>query len=268
MITPKTKAVIAVHVGGRPSDLDALQAVADKHGIYLIGDAAQAVGAVWNGKGIGSYGIMSSFSLQNSKNLTSGEGGVITTNCDRLAEKIRGMLSFDTKYICADHNISEMQAAILCHQMELIPDHMAKRSENEAYLDSLLADIPYVSTLKHDERVTRNALHLYFIRIHEDKLCGVTRKEFLKELRENGVDITSGYVPLYDFACLKNNYTKKSIGREINLAPDTPVAEYIARHEASWLYQSMLLGEKEDMEFIADTIKNAYAKLCAAKEEK
>ena len=91
-ITPNTKAIVAVAIGGCPPDLDALTEIAQKYNVKLIVDAAQGVGAIWNGKSICAYGDAASISCQNSKNLTSGEGGIITTNHDELAAAIAQML--------------------------------------------------------------------------------------------------------------------------------------------------------------------------------
>jgi len=265
VITSKTKAILAVQLGGRPCDMEELSKVAEKHGIYLISDAAQAVAGVYRGKGIGSYGIAASFSFQNSKNLTSGEGGAITTNCDKLNEKIRGMLSFKEGHIGIDDNLSEIQAAVLLGGLDLIPEQLKKRTKNAKYLAKLLEPIPYVSAMPLVEENDTHARHLFFIRIHEDKLGGITRDEFTAAMLKKGVPLVTGYFPLYDFPCLTNNYVTKSLGNTINCKPETPVCEYISRHEASWLSPTAMLCEKDAMEYIAKAACEVYEELSKSK---
>lgn len=175
-ITPRTKAIIPVYVSGRPADLDKLLDLAEEKGVYLIGDAAQAVGAQWKGKGIGSIGIAASFSFQNSKNLTCGEGGAITTNSDELYNNIYAILNGGCMkpdsytHVGLDNNISEWQAGILNTQLDKLPEQLEKRIENAEYLDSLMSQFDFVSPLAKDDRITKNAYHFYTVRIHEEKL--------------------------------------------------------------------------------------------------
>lgn len=272
-ITSRTKAVMPVYVGGRPADLDAFIKLAADTGLYLIGDAAQAAGSEWRGKSIGSYGIAASFSCQNSKNLTCGEGGIITTNSDALAGNIRAMLSggkgADGKYthIGVNHNISEWQAAILDSQMNRLDGQIARRMENAAYLDGLLAQIPCVAPLKADKRITKDSYHLYFIRILEDKLNGVSRDRFIQAVQAEGFDLCAGYMPVYGFSCLSSGYAVNTIGGKINLSPGTATADRIAGHEASWLYHSLLLNDKPVIKAIAGAFKKVYENLNELKRE-
>jgi len=269
-ITPRTKAIIPVYIGGRPADLDALTDLADETGLYLIGDAAQAAGSQWRGRGVGSYGIAASFSCQNTKNLTCGEGGIITTNDNNLAKNIRaalnGGMGIDGKYrfVGVNHNISEWQASILDTQMDNLDAQIARRMESAAYLDSLLADIPCVSPPDRDERITKNSYHLYVFRVHEDQLDGVSRKQFIQALEAEmgGYGfIDSGYAPLYTFPCLSGRYVKNVIGGTINLNPGTDTAEQVSHHEALWLGHRTLLNDKRTLEYIADGITKVYENL-------
>ena len=266
-ITPRTKAIMPVYVGGRPADLDAFADLAREAGIYLIGDAAQAAGSQWKGRGIGSYGIAASFSCQNSKNLTCGEGGIITTDDGELAGNIRSLLNIGADKnggysdIGAGYNISEWQASMLNTQMDSLDGQTAVRMENAAYLDSLLEPLPYVSPLAADSRITRNSCHIYAFRILEDKLNGVSRDTFIDAVRAEGVDLAGCYMPLYDFPCLRDPYAEKIIGGKIDVSPETPAAERLSRHEAAWLFQSALLNDRRVIKSIADAIKKVCENL-------
>ena len=266
-ITPRTKAIMPVYVGGRPADLDAFSALCKEHNLYLIGDAAQAVGSTFNGKGISTYAVATSISCQNSKNLTCGEGGIILTDDDELYERIftmlHGGMDADGNYTTLGlyNGMSELQASILLTQLENLPAQIEKRMKNAAYLDEQFAKFPFVYAMKQDERITHNSYHLYLLGIHEDKLQGVSRNDFLAAVQAEGIPLYAGYVPVYSFDCLASDYTKKCIGGEINLKPETPNAETLGYHEGSWLYHSVLLGEQKDMDDIVGAVKKVYEHL-------
>ena len=211
----------------------------------LIGDAAQAAGARFNGTDIAALGTAASISCQNSKNLTCGEGGLITTNDEALCNTLTAMLSGgDAQHLALDSGISEFGAAILSSQLTRLPAQMETRSENAAYLDELLSALGFVAPLPADPRVTRNAYHLYFVRVLEDKL-GVSRNAFIRAVAAEGVPITTGYEPLYTFPGIKEPH-------------DCPTTDRIAAHEASWITQNALLAGREDMRDIARAMEKVY----------
>ncbi len=257
-ITARTKAVIAVAIGGRPCDFERLEEIAKKHGIYLIVDAAQGVGARFNGRSIGSYGIAASFSCQNSKNLTSGEGGIITTNDDTLYENIRTILGYSgpASLPRLDHGLTEVQAALLNSQFDKLGDEILRRWENAAYLDGLLRGNEFVSPMKSDSRIGMNAYHLYLLRVNYKKLdeYGVHRDAFCQALNAEGFPLTPGYLPLYVFDCTKAPYLKKTLGREIDLTP-CPNCEAASYREGTWFYHAVLLGSRAYIASLADAIE-------------
>ena len=152
-ITPRTKAIMPVLVGGRPVDLERYEALCRKHGLYLILDAAQAVGTVYMEKGLGSWGVAASISCQNSKNLTCGEGGIILTSDDALAAALRRMLngglneSGKMTSLSLASGMSEFQAALLNTQLRSLDAQIEKRMESSRILDETLKDLPFVKVL-------------------------------------------------------------------------------------------------------------------------
>jgi len=263
-ITARTKAIVAVAIGGCPPDLDALTVIAKKHGIKLIVDAAQGVGAVWNGKSICAYGDAASVSCQNTKNLTCGEGGIITTDDDMLARKISLMLSggeTDGVYttVAQDHGITEFQAALLLSQYTKMDGEMKIREQNADYLIAKMTEVDFASPAVYDKRITRHAWHLFIIRLNSEKLAGkgITREQFIKALNAEGIPIGCGYMPLYSFDCVKAAYTEQLIGGTIDISP-MPVCEKAAREEGTWLTQNMLLGSRADMDHIVDAMKKVW----------
>ena len=266
-ITPRTRAIMPVYVGGRPADLDGFEALCKKYGLYLIGDAAQAVGAVYNGRGVGAYGIATSISCQNTKNLTSGEGGLILTNDDRLYDTLQQMLrggmdeAGNYSALGLFGGMSEFQASMLDSQFSVFPEQVQRRKENGAYLDSRLAELDFVEPLRQDPKITCNAYHLYMFRLLEDKLDGVDRATFLNAVNAEGVTVSGGYMPVYTFPCLKGSFVEQCIGSPVDCDPGTPVAEQISRHEGCWLLQEMLLGTREDMDDIVNALIKVYRNL-------
>jgi dTDP-4-amino-4,6-dideoxygalactose transaminase len=176
-ITPRTRAVVAVAVAGCPPMIDELEELCHRHGLRLIMDAAQAVGAEWQNRRICACGDVASVSCQNTKNLTCGEGGIITTNDDTLAERLSVILNgglSDGKYVSVgqDHTMGELTAAILGSQYRKLEGEIALRERNAAYLSGRLKDLPFVHSAAYDARITKHAYHLYLMRFDRDVLAG------------------------------------------------------------------------------------------------
>ncbi len=259
-ITDKTRAIVAVAVGGCPPDLDALAVIAKQHNVKLIVDAAQGVGAVWNGVSLCALGDAASISCQNSKNLTCGEGGIITTNDDALASAISTMLAGGQKdgsfvSVGQDHTISEFQASVLLSQYEKLQEEMYLREKNAAYLAGRLRALDFVDAAAYDDRITHHAYHLFVVRFRAEKLAerGVHRDQLLAAIQAEGVPLVVGYMPLYTFPCVTSDYTERQIGAKIDTSV-LPNCERASYEEGCWLYQACLLGTRQDMDDIADAI--------------
>lgn len=139
-ITDKTKAILPVHLYGQPADMDAICEVAQKHDLKIIEDAAQAHGAVYKGKKIGSIGDLGCFSFYPTKNITTGEGGMVTTNNEELAEKA-GMVRahgesqrYEHEILGYNYRMTDIAASIGLTQLKHIDEFNAKRNENAEYL--------------------------------------------------------------------------------------------------------------------------------------
>lgn len=264
-ITPRTKAIVAVAVAGCPPDVDALEEIARRHHLRLIVDAAQAVGAVWRDRRICACGDVASISCQNTKNLTSGEGGIITTNDDALAEQLSRILgggAENGQYVTVgqDHAMGEFQAAILMSQYEKLYGEIARREKNAAYLAGRLKDLPFVHSAEYDARITQHAYHLYLLRFDRELLAekGITRAQFLKAVNAEGIPISAGYMPLYTFPCATAPDTERVIGGKIDTTP-LAECERASREEGAWLTQNLLLGTREDIDDIADAFIKVWA---------
>jgi len=266
-VTPRTKAILGVHLGGRPFDVDAIAAIAEKHGLILIEDAAHAHGSEWRGRRCGSLGRAGSFSFQASKNLSCGEGGAITTNDTALYEKLWSMhhngrafagQGYDHPLLGTDARLAEWQCALLCAQMERLDGDIERRMRAAERLDEAFSRIPFLSPCRRDERITRNSLHLYPFRYHAEKLGGLPRKAFLRALNAENVCLADeGYCePIYRMKMLYTEDFGRMTGRVFtDPSADLPGNELLATREGCWLQHTSLLGGDEDTDRIVEAIE-------------
>jgi dTDP-4-amino-4,6-dideoxygalactose transaminase len=272
-ISPRTTAMIPVHLGGNVCDLDAILAIAARHKIPLIEDACQAHLSEWRGRHVGGFGQAGCFSFQASKNLNSGEGGAILCNDEEFHEHLyafhnngtglrRHTPGFSYSSTGANFRMTEFQAALLMAQMTRIHAQAKVRSENAAYLTSLLKEIPGIVPARGYEGCTRNAYHLYMLRYDKDHFAGLPRSAFLKAMAAEGIPASGGYSPLNTQPFLKAAIHSRGYQR---LFPAKALAEWEERNrcpandrlceEAVWFTQNMLLGARTSMDHIADAIR-------------
>jgi len=265
VISERTKAILPVHISGRPADMDALLSIAEKYDLYILEDACQAWGSEWRGRRVGAIGDMGAFSFQSSKNITSGEGGIIMTNDEELYSKAWSLHNCgrSLKGPWYEHNIpggnyrmTEFQAAILLVQLERLDEQTEKRMSNARYLDEKLSKIDGIKPLKNDERITRNSYHLYIFRFDPEAFGEISKARFAEALQAEGIPASVGYSkPLYKELYL--DYFKRCplscpyYGKPVDYSKvKLPVAERACYTEGLWLPQYVLLGSKEDMDDI------------------
>ncbi|MDZ4799853.1 MAG: DegT/DnrJ/EryC1/StrS family aminotransferase [Bryobacteraceae bacterium] len=272
-ITPRTVAIMPVHLGGNVADLDTILAIAKKHSLPVIEDACQSHLAEWKGRKAGTYGAAGCFSFQASKNLNSGEGGAVVTNDTALIERLyafhnnsRGRTTVGTDFTYAakglNLRLTEFQAALLLAQMTRLADQTRTRETNASYLSGLLSDIPGITPVKMYPGCTRNAWHLYMFRYDPTPFAGLTRAQFLKALRAEGIPASAGYTPLNKEPFIENTLNTRGFRR---IYTDKERAAWRDRshcpendklcNEAAWLTQTMLLGPRTDMDHIATAIR-------------
>jgi perosamine synthetase len=207
-ITPRTAAILPVHLHGQPADLAALTAIAERHQLAVVEDAAQAHGARYQGKPVGSLGTVAAFSLQVTKNLpTCGEGGLVTTNDARLADRIRMARQFgeiidpntDRDYISYflgwNHKMSSVQAAFTCSQLDRFADYASRRQANVEHFLQRLDQLPGI-TVPRPAPGTSHAWHIIRLRFDPAAagLAGITPGAFRavlhRLLRAEGVPVS------------------------------------------------------------------------------
>lgn len=194
-ITPKTKAIIPVHVYGQPCDMDKIMAIAKKYNLYVIEDAAEAHGAEFDGKKVGSFGDISTFSFFANKVITTGEGGMCVTNNEALADKMRTLrdhgMSKTKRYwhkeVGYNYRMTNLQAAIGCAQLERIESIISERASLETYYKSIFTD----KDLIWQKDIHRRKRTVWLVSLLSDN-----RDEMAKSLNAKGIDTRSFFYPL------------------------------------------------------------------------
>lgn len=277
-ITDRTRAIMPVHFGGQPADMDRIMAIARKHKLAVIEDAAHAHACEWRGKKAGSFGLFSSFSFQASKNMTSGEGGILCTNdrelaveCDSLlwAGRKVGRPWYEFYRLGWNYRLTEFQAAILRIQLQRLEKQCRHRERMAHYLSARLSRLDGIRPLVQDRRVTLNGYHIYIFR-YDAKALRLSRKKFIEALTAEGVPAFGGYAfPLYKNPMfLRKRFINGSfpLGTRYHadldyaaFADKCPVAEKACQSEAVWLSQNLLLGARNDMDDIAEAVAKVLA---------
>jgi len=271
LITPNTKAIIAVHIGGRPCDMDELIKIGNKYGLPVIEDAAQAHGSEWKGTRVGAIGVAGGFSFQASKNLSCGEGGAVVTNNEDIYHTVWSIHHCGREYgndsaykhpiLGTDARMSEWQAAVLNTQMDRLDGDTERRMANAKYLTKQLQELEFIETLCDDPRITRNSYHLYIFKYKKDRCKGLHRDLFIKALAAEGLGMAAtGYsLPIYRMEFLNSEAFRKATGSTISYKDiKRPVNDLAAYEEGAWFSHTALLGEREDMDAIVAAMIKVY----------
>jgi dTDP-4-amino-4,6-dideoxygalactose transaminase len=268
-ITPRTRAIIGVHYGGFPIDFDRLLPLASEHGLDLIEDAAHAQGSAWRGTRVGAVGTFGSFSFQETKALTAGEGGIILTNDEELAERARLLHSIGRRtgqpgylhyVLSSNYRLSDLQAALLLAQLEHLPEQVEARDATGRALDAGLAETGVLLPQRRDERVTQRGYYFAVYRYQPDALDGISREVFLAALEAEGVPASIAYgVPVYRYAAFAPEALHCSPLRGLDNVPayhelSLPVVERITQHEQLTLPHPVLLAGLEGVGLVVDAV--------------
>ena len=223
-ITNKTKAIIPVHIGGYPCDMEAIMKLAEEYDLMVVEDAAHAFGGFYKGKAIGTIGDFGSYSFHEVKNINSlGEGGIVVTNSDYGVDfpksrfggfdisnpidkwlydvvAIRG--KGDQYTVAGNHSSTEIQAVVLLNQLKRLPGIIDMRRKNAEYLNECFKDVPEIIPCPIDNHEIRATYHLYLLQLDHDKLRGDIQ-DFKKKMTEKGIVQIPHFAPLYRFSYLK-----------------------------------------------------------------
>jgi dTDP-4-amino-4,6-dideoxygalactose transaminase len=268
-ITPRTRAIVVVHYGGYPVDLDALSAIARRHNLTLIEDCAHAQGSAWRGHKVGAIGDIGTFSFQQSKALSGGEGGVVITNDDTVAEqavllhnigRVPGKGGDEHFVLASNYRLGEFQAALLLSALDRLQEEVERRQEHARFLVDELERLGGVTGLKRDERITQRGYYFLVLHYHPEAFDGLSRDRFTQALRAEGVPCSDGYrVPLYRQPALRRDavlplypvelHDRIPVYEELNL----PEAERFTQEQIT-IPHPVLLAERADIERIVEAV--------------
>jgi len=269
-ITPRTRAIIPVHFAGQPAEMDRIMAIARKHKLIVIEDAAHAHGAKHRNRPAGSLGHMGSFSFQSSKNLTAGEGGIITTNDAALAASCRSIhncgrlptgMWYEHHVVSGNYRLGEFQGAVLNAQLDRLEKQTRTRDRNGRYLAVRIAKLPGIHPQKRPASCTRHSYHLFMMRI-DGGVFGAPRLAVIKALQAEGIRCSAGYgFSLHRQPMFRN----KAFGPFLHKASakldygrvDCPNSDLLCG-QVVWLEQRIFLGSRADMDDIARAFEKVH----------
>jgi UDP-4-amino-4,6-dideoxy-N-acetyl-beta-L-altrosamine transaminase len=212
-ITPKTKAVIPVHFAGQPCDMDEIREIVDDNNLIIIDDACHALGAEYKGKKIGSLSELSTFSFHPVKHITTGEGGMVTTNDDELAELLlmfrnhginkdavkrfgqKGSWFYEMQYLGLNYRLTDIQAALGLSQLKRLPEFIEKRGKIAERYNEAFESMPEIKA-PHVKSDVKHAWHLYVILLNPDKL-NADRDRIFDALRAENIGVNVHYIPVH-----------------------------------------------------------------------
>lgn len=271
-ITPRTRAIMPVHVGCCLADMDAIMAIAHRHSLIVIEDAAHAHGARWNDRGAGSLGHLGSFSLQSTKTLTTGEGGILLTSDDALAETCHSLIDCGRPkddnsanyHFGANFRMSELQCALGTAQIKRLEEQTRIRADNMAYLSKALSEIPGIEPLQPYSQTTIRPTYRYIFKINPEALAGINNAMFCKALSAEGIEAWRGWDPIYRYPLFQPTSQSSPVVRNF---PDQfrfdqmhlPNIECASNHQAVWLNMEYFLSDHSIMDDIAEAVEKVQA---------
>lgn len=270
-ITPRTKAIVAVHVAGAACDLDALTDLCARRGLRLIEDCAHAHGTFWRGRGVGSWGDFGSFSMQRSKLMTAGEGGVLICNDEQLRDRawaysdcgrVKGEWFYHHATYGSNLRMTEWQGAVLLGQLQRFAEQNRVRNDNAVALNAALDQIPGIRAPRRDPRMDSQGNYCFVFHYDAEQFAGLPLRQFEKALAAEGIPMGVSYPALSDLAVFRNrNFAPR-------LREHAPTIDYStlhlprAEHAAAstvWLQHRMLLASREDVLDVARAVARIQA---------
>jgi dTDP-4-amino-4,6-dideoxygalactose transaminase len=276
VMTPRTRAIIPVHFAGQPAEMAPILELARRRGLFVLEDAAHAHGAVAGGRPAGSLGHAASFSFQSSKNLTCGEGGVLTTNDAVLAESCRSIHNcgrsargpwYEHHVISGNYRLGEFQGAVLNGQLGRLEQQTRTRDRNGIYLAARLRALPGVYPQRRPAACERHSYHLFMVRL-DAAVSGVSRGAVLRALQAEGIPCSGGYAvplprqPLFRHKAFGPYLAPAAAALDFERV-SCPNSERICRAEGLWIEQRCLLGTRADTEDIARAFEKVWEQRAA-----
>lgn len=261
-VTEDTEALVPMHYAGNPCEIDPLLEVADDYELTVIWDACHAFGGSVDSTAVGSHRDMAVFSFHPVKNITTGEGGMVVTDDDHLAERLQSLRSFEMNHQPGGHedepwyqvteglgynfNVTDMQAALGLAQLDRLESFKQRRNEIIARYDDAFETVPGIETPTVRDGVDP-MFHLYVVEVHETQF-GCDRRTFVEAMHEENIGVQVHYVPLHH-----HPYFQQEFGYETD---DYPVANEVYEHVVSLpLFPEM---SKEDVNDVLRAVKRLH----------
>jgi dTDP-4-amino-4,6-dideoxygalactose transaminase len=276
-LTPRTKAILPVHLGSNMADMDAVMALAEKHNLIVIEDCAHAHGAKWCGRGAGTLGHFGSFSLQSSKTLTSGEGGILLCQSAEHAALAASIIDCGRPHALGgggedpnglalqggNYRMSELQAALALVGIERFPAQAKEREAMAAYMDEALSEVHGVRVLRRDERHTTRSFYRYIFAI-DPQAFGVEHAALCDALEAEGVDCWVGYQAMHNYDLFQPQKSKLAVPNAFPAYFDfkkmhLPEATRACEHEAVWLDEAVFRAGAKGVDDAVAAIKKIQA---------
>jgi dTDP-4-amino-4,6-dideoxygalactose transaminase len=270
-ITSRTKAIVAVHFGGHPAAMDAISAIAAKHELSIVEDCSHALGARWKDTPVGNFGNVGTFSFQQFKLVTCGEGGAVATNDPAIADKVwaycnqgrrRGAAWYEHYSLGSNYRLTALQASVLSAQLNRVVEQSAVRTHNAEYLRRQLKGFTGITTGPISKFVDQHPEYLMTLRYDASAFAGVSRDVFLAAIEAEGIPLRPVYpYPLYRNPLFRKEALSKKAGSGWESIPDYH-GLYLEESErvcsdGLWLEHQLFLGAESDM----DDIMTAFRKV-------
>ena len=267
-ITERTRAIMPVHLGHHMADMDRIMDIARRHGLAVIEDCAHAHGQRWRDQGAGCIGDFGSFSHQSSKILTSGEGGSLLTNDDRLAQRAHSIVDCgrakdpDEKDYTfgANYRLSELNAALLEVAMERFPAQQEARATAGKRFEELVADIPGITVMPADDRITRWSFYNYLLKMDPDAFAGRPNEVVCRALEAEGIEAEVQYPPMNHYELFQPSRSRLPVAVEYadRLDPTRmtfPVAEAAGLRESIYFMETTFRDGEPGVQDAADALE-------------
>lgn len=278
-LTPKTKAIIPVHLYGCMAQMDEINKIARENNLYVIEDCAQSHGSVWDGKYAGTIGDIGAFSMQQSKVLTCGEGGIVLTDNLELYGRMFELRCYSRIYhrmkelgkkelvekgsiMGSNYCLSEFQSAIALEQLEHLEEQNRIRESNAKYLDEQLSMIPGVQIMYRHPQIEKQSYYQYVFKVDPSFFSNVAVSSICNALgAELNFKVEQPYTPLHKSRLYRpytkakyrwsNGFVKSLLTEKYSL----PFAERASENEGIIMHHAILLGDKNDMDDVVNAVK-------------
>ena len=266
-ITPRTRAIMPVHLGQQMADMDRIMEIARRHDLFVVEDCAHAHGQRWGEQGAGTIGDFGSFSHQSTKILTAGEGGTLTTQDERLARLAHSLIdcgrpkdAAETEYTFgANYRLGELACALLVNGLRRFPAQRERRAALGEHFERLAADIPGVTIKHRNPRITRWSFYRYIFEIDTDAFAGATNEQVADAISAEGVPAEVQYPPMSRYDLFQPSLSRLPVAVEHadRLDPakmSFPVAEAAGERTAVYLNECIFRSDEAGVEHAVEAL--------------